>query len=127
MLRSATPPAQMRAGMVYQNAPHHLSGDPEKMVPIFPSNVPLADEPQVSLMHQRRGLERMIPSLAAHVGGRQTVKLVIDAGHQLRSPARTVIAHLGEQFTDFRHVTASFPTRPARFCAQYAFLARFLA
>src|SRR5436309_11765843 len=70
----------------------------------------------------------MIPSLPAHVSGRQTVKLTINARHQLRHRAGIVIAHLAEQLRDFRHVPHCVPpTRPAPVCAGCPFLARFFA
>ncbi len=46
----------------------------------------------------------MICALAAHISGRQTVDLIIDARRRLASGAGVVVTQLGEQFSDLRHV-----------------------
>ena len=47
------------------------------MVAVFPGNAGIG-EPQVGLVDERRGLQRLAGSLAAHVSRRQPSKLVVD-------------------------------------------------
>jgi hypothetical protein len=44
----------------------------------------MACKPQVRLVHQRRGLQRVIAPLAPHVRRRNPTQLVVDGSQQLR-------------------------------------------
>ena len=126
MLRSAAPAGQMGARMIHQNAAHHLSRYSEKVGAILPGDFTLANQPQVRLMDNRSRLQRMIDALAAHVSGRQTVKLIVDAVHQFRGRPGVVMFHLSEQFSDLRH--AGFcPRKMVRFYSKCSFFAMSVA
>jgi hypothetical protein len=45
--------------------------------------LPLADEPQVRLMYQRRGIERLARPLMGQFLGRQQAQLVVDQRQEL--------------------------------------------
>jgi hypothetical protein len=47
-------------GVVDQDPAHHRRGDGEEVLAVLPSDLILVDQPQVSLVHQGRGLERVV-------------------------------------------------------------------
>ena len=61
------------AGVVHDDAPHQLCGDAEEVRAILPVNRPLPNELEIGLVHERRGLQRVIAPLAREVPRRQGV------------------------------------------------------
>ena len=53
--------------MVHENAPHHDGGHADELRAVLPVHLPLIDEPQVRLVDERGGLERVVGPLAAQV------------------------------------------------------------
>jgi hypothetical protein len=61
------------ARVVHENAPHHLRSHTEELRAVVPLGAALVDEPEIRLVDERRGLERVLLSLATHRAGRLTV------------------------------------------------------
>jgi len=57
------------ARMVDQDLPHRSRGYAEKVRAVLPSHSPLIHQPEVRLVDERGGLERVIRSLPTHIGG----------------------------------------------------------
>ena len=57
------------------------------------------DETQVSLVHQRRRLQRMIRSLLPHVTLRQTMELIVDERHQSVEGRTVALGPSPEEFS----------------------------
>ena len=83
-LNRTAPPFRplIAVGMVYQNASHHLRGDPEEMRSTLPVR-PLIDEAQVGFIHKAGGLKGMAGVLPPHVAPGQTAELIVDQWHHL--------------------------------------------
>ena len=61
-----------------QDTPHRLGSRAKKMRAILPATVAVANHPQPSLMHQRRGLQRLAGRLLGHARRRQLAQFVVD-------------------------------------------------
>src|SRR5688572_1358069 len=48
-----------RFGVINQNPAHHLSRDPEEVSAVLPVHLGLINQPQISLVHKRGGLQRV--------------------------------------------------------------------
>jgi hypothetical protein len=68
--------------VVDQDPAHHLRGQPKKLRPVAPVHAVLLDEPQVGLVHERGGLERVARALGAQLRGREVAQLVVDRGQE---------------------------------------------
>jgi len=68
--------------MLYQNAPHQLRRNREKMGAILPVHALIIHQAQVGFVDQCRGLETVAVALTLHVATRQAVELVINDGGQ---------------------------------------------
>jgi hypothetical protein len=64
--------------MVEQDAPHRFSRCGEEVASALPAGVPLPDQPQVRLVDQGRGLERLPGLLLGHPLGSQLAQLLVD-------------------------------------------------
>ena len=74
--------ARTVARVIDQYAPHQLRRDPKKVRAVFPVNLFLIDQPEISLVYQRRGLQRVARALTSHVVMGQPMQLTIDQGQQ---------------------------------------------
>ena len=73
-------------GVLDQDPPHGLGRRGEEVAASVPGPVGIdADQPQVRLVHQRRGLERLPGRLPRHPLRGQPPQLVVDQGQQLAS------------------------------------------
>src|SRR5262249_43632476 len=73
----------LAAGRVDQDAPHGLGRRRKEVSPAVPDPVRVAaDQPQVGLMHQGRGLERLTRRLAGQLLSSQAAQLVVDQREQ---------------------------------------------
>ena len=71
-------------GGLDQDVPHGLGCRGEEVAPAVPLAVRgVTDQPQVRLVHQGRGLERLPRRLVRQLPGRQATELVVDQGEQL--------------------------------------------
>jgi hypothetical protein len=71
------------AGMIHEDSTHRLRRDPKKMRTILPLNLPLFDESQIGLVHERGRLQRVIRALASKVAGCLPSKLAIHERQQI--------------------------------------------
>ncbi len=72
----------MLARVVEQNAAHLRGRDGQKMSAAFHGRV-LIHQADVSFMHQRGGLQRVLAALAAEIGASQAVQFVIHQRQKL--------------------------------------------
>src|SRR5262249_19275949 len=90
---SAALGAAARAGVVYQDPPHHPCGQRKELRPAADLEVLDACQPQVRLVNESRGLEGRAGALPAHRPLREAPELVVDLRHQgveTRAPALRV-------------------------------------
>jgi hypothetical protein len=66
------------SGVVHQDPTHYLSSDTEEVCTVLPFYVALVDQLHVSLMNQRRRLQRVVSSLAAQIAPRQPTQFIVD-------------------------------------------------
>jgi hypothetical protein len=59
------------AGVLDQDAPHSLGGRSEEVAAVLPAGIPLSHQPEVRLVNQGRGLERLTGLLLRHPLRRQ--------------------------------------------------------
>ena len=91
-----------RSRVIDQNAAHQLRGDPEKVRPILPLHVPLVDQLEVGLVHERGALERVIGALAREIPAGNRPELPVDERHQPFERLRAAILPLDQQLGDLR-------------------------
>ena len=68
------------AGVVDEDASHRRGRDGEEMGPVLEARLALVDEPQVGLVDQRRGAERVAGRFPPELAVRQAAQLLIDDG-----------------------------------------------
>jgi hypothetical protein len=68
--------------VVHENAPHRASGNRKKMCAVVPRDIFGIDEPQISLVDQRRCLEAMASTLPCHAPSRDLAKLPLHERNQ---------------------------------------------
>jgi hypothetical protein len=73
----------MRAGMIDQDAPHHLTRDSEELPAVLPHDLPLIDQPQICLVHEGRRLQRVPAAFAAQLPSRPPAQVLIHDRHEL--------------------------------------------
>ena len=73
----------VRAGKVNENAPHQPRADREEVGAILPTHVLELHQPQVDLVDERRGLQRVTFIFPGHLAARQAVQFVVDQGRQV--------------------------------------------
>ena len=87
-----------RARPLDQDLPHRPRGDPDEVAFVVPRRA-RTRQPEVGLVHERRGLKGLARPLAAHEGPRQAPQLVVHLrrqlvcvgrGHRCRSSAMCV-------------------------------------
>jgi hypothetical protein len=68
--------------VVDEDLPHCPGRDAEEVAAILPAHVLLLHQAQIGLMHEGGGLERVIRTLAPHVGARRPAQLAADGGKE---------------------------------------------
>ncbi|MCG3159884.1 MAG: hypothetical protein JMDDDDMK_00909 [Acidobacteria bacterium] len=86
--------------MINQYAPHRLSRDAEEMRPVLPRDVLVINQLQVSLVDQRRCLQRVSFALVAHVMVRHSAQFVVNQRHQLVERSLVAVTPIEQQFRD---------------------------
>ena len=74
--------------VIDQDAPHHLRGQTKEMRAVLPRDGFLAQQAHEGFMHQCRGLQRVIRSLASQIRRRLALQLVVHDRHELVSGTR---------------------------------------
>jgi hypothetical protein len=132
------PGAALRGGVlarvVDEDLAHQLRGDAEKVGAALPARPALVDQTQVSLIDERRGLQRVPGPLAAQVAVRQLMQLTLDERQQTVEgigvacgPGGEQVGHLAGRGRAVAHLGTSagrsiFPdsTRPTGFLPAFA-------
>jgi hypothetical protein len=70
------------------------------MRPILPLDVLVIDQPQISLVDQRRSLQRVPPTFVAHVMVRHPAQFLVNQRHQAVESALVAIAPIEQQSGD---------------------------
>jgi hypothetical protein len=121
--RSAAAPLEIRARAreIDQDAPHQLRRHREEMRAILPPHLARINQPQIGLVDQRRGLQRVARLLAVHVVSGQSAQLFINQRHELLQRQLIASAPGQQQMSDFldrrlrhnrpRHEPATAPPR----------------
>jgi hypothetical protein len=67
----------------HENTSHHTCRHRQEMGAVLPLHLLHVDEPEIGLVDQGGGLQRVTTSFEAHVTARDTVRLVVDERNQL--------------------------------------------
>src|SRR5260221_4194660 len=103
MLHSASAFQVMTPRMLYQNTPHQLRRNGEKMGAILPLHALIIHQPHVGFIDQGRGLEAVAGALPFHVTASQAAQLVINDGSQPRERALVSVAPGAEELAYVVH------------------------
>ena len=68
----------LRAGRVDKNPPHLLAGDGEKMSPVLPTHRVHIHQPEVDLVYQGSGLQRVAGIFPGHAAVGHAVEFVFN-------------------------------------------------
>src|SRR5215510_12642861 len=108
-----------RASEIDQYAAHDLCRDGEEVRPVLPLNILPIDQPDESLIDQRRGLKGMARPLSYHVSTSQTMQVVVDQRRELLESRLIAVSpvhkHLGDlllrrcSHTSFPATAATIP------------------
>jgi hypothetical protein len=90
----------VRAGVVDEDAAHHLRGHADELRAVLPARAPLVNHQQVRLVDEGGRLERVVGALAPEVVAGQPPQLVVDERHQLVEGRAVAAAPLFEQLRD---------------------------
>ncbi len=89
------------SGVVDQNSPHRLGGRTEEVR--FAVEVLVPDQPQVGLMDQGGGVERVPGPLCGHPRGREFPQLLVDERKQVGRRLEVAVRCGGEEVGDLGH------------------------
>ncbi len=78
-------------GLLDEDPPHRLRGGGEKEPAILPAAGALAQEPEIRLVDERRGLERLSGLLPSELQRRQLAQLVVNQRQQLTGCTRITV------------------------------------
>jgi hypothetical protein len=68
-----------RAGVIDQNTPHHPRRDRKKVRAVSERDSIVLDKANVGLVHQGRGLKRVVGPLATQLRGRESFERSVDS------------------------------------------------
>jgi hypothetical protein len=85
------------AGVIDQDAAHHLRGDAKEVRPILPVDLALIDHPQVNLVNERRRLQCVGGAFASELAAGHATQLRIDQREQLIQSTAIAAAPVGEK------------------------------
>jgi len=84
--------------VIDENPPHHPRRHGEEVGAILPLHPLQVDEAQVALVDQRRGLQRVVLTLAGHVPPRQPSELFVHERNELVEGLRFAAPPCQEEF-----------------------------
>jgi hypothetical protein len=87
LLQVAVAFARGTVARVHENPPHHDRREADELCAILPVHLPLVDQPEVRLVDERGGLERVVAPLAEQIQGGQPAQLVVHEQQHLVAPA----------------------------------------
>jgi hypothetical protein len=101
---TAPPPrfSHWRARVIHQHPAHHPRRQRKEMIPVLPVHLLLAGQPQVSLVDQGRGLERMVGAFPLKLMMRRTAQLLINQRQQLIQRCFITLARSDKQLRNLR-------------------------
>ena len=100
--------ALLVSGALDENPPHGLGRGGEEVAPAIPVlRLAAAEEPQVRLVDQGGGLERLAGPFATQLGRRDPAQLVVDQRQELLRRQRIALIDLRENARDVTHRWAS--------------------
>ena len=73
----------MFAGVIDEDAAHHLRRHREEVRAILPGDAVLPHEPHERLVNQRRGLQRVVGPFAAQIRAGPSLQFAVDDRHQV--------------------------------------------
>ncbi len=82
----------MGAGVIHQNAAHDICGDGDEVLAVLPGEF-FFGETEVSLVDEGGGLKGVIPALATHVGGGQTMEIGVEERQKMLRGGRISCSH----------------------------------
>ena len=88
------------ARMVGQDAPHHHCRQAHELRAVPPIDALLVDEPEVGLVDERGGLERVVRAFAPHVCAGEPAQLGVDEGKELLVGGPVALAPVDEEPRD---------------------------
>src|SRR5258708_38600798 len=92
------------AGVLDQDAAHSLGRGGKEMAPAVASALCIsADQPEVCLVHERRGAERLPRLFLSQLRRRQLAQLVVDQRQELLGGARVALLDSGQNARDLTH------------------------
>src|SRR5262245_14093997 len=89
------------ARQVYQRLMHQARGDGEEMPAVFQPHLAGVNQPQISFVDKRRGLQRMAGAFAAHLLFRKPAQFAVNQWYQLIHRRLITIAPGQEQLGNF--------------------------
>jgi hypothetical protein len=101
---ATVPDTFLPAGLLHQDPPHRLCRRREEVPPAIPVLGFLhVHEPDVCLMHERRGLQSLAGLLLGHHLGRQLAQLIVDQRQELLGSRGVALLDGGEDTRDVGH------------------------
>ena len=92
------------SGLIDQNSPHGFGGGGEKMPAVVPAGLGLvADEPELGLMNQGRGLQCLSRLFLGELSRSQLPQLVIDQGQEFFASLRIPLLDFGQDAGEIGH------------------------
>ena len=108
------PHAQPAPGAINQDMAHGFGGGAEEMPPVFPSLFFIAQQAQVRLVDQGRGLQRLARRLERHLMRRQFSEFFVHEGEQLVGSLGIAAFKRLQDASDFGHAVRNSITAWAK-------------
>src|SRR5262245_12862604 len=93
--------ASLAAGIFHEDAAHRLSGRSKEVTPV--GELLLAHQPQISLMHQGRGVQRLPRPFTPHLHRGQPAQLVVDQRQELLGSVCVALVDSRQDSGNFAH------------------------
>ena len=102
LLAAAAPVGPALARVVDEDPPHDPRGDGEEVPPVAPLYAADAGQPQVGLVYQAGGVERVPGAFSGEAPAGQVAEVIVDPGHQPPEGVGIAAAHGPQQLRDRR-------------------------
>ena len=99
----AVPHTEPPPGAVYEDMSHGFGSGAEEMPAVLPSLMLIADQPQISLMHQSGGLQSLSGRQEGHFVGSESAQFLIDQREQFVSGFAVAVLDPLEDLGDVAH------------------------
>lgn len=88
------------ARVIHEDPAHDFRCNPEELRAVLPGNALLIDEPEVQLVDESRGYQRVLPPFAPQMPGGDATQLGIDQREQRVSRRRVALRPAEQQASD---------------------------